>query len=243
MPICTVDRKRPGSAASASARLAPRRPSAASVLRRERRAETMASSDSANTPFKTTRDSTMATSSTEPRRPARAVSPVLSSVADSEGKQSCSGWSTSRGQVSDFRSRASGSCHLLTLLPETRNLTPETCFQAQRLPLQPRVHPPQALLLVAAFFDGRLVDGDLPVRAGAAGENGLHPLDLGQAVEGVRMRLQQVEQPAHGARRVDGGALPERVDQLGGEAEALHPPFVLLGEGAAGRIDAAVEAA
>jgi hypothetical protein len=45
MPICTVDRKRPGSAASASALLAPRRPSCARDLSRDRREETTASSD------------------------------------------------------------------------------------------------------------------------------------------------------------------------------------------------------
>src|SRR3546814_2032583 len=54
MPICTVDRKRLGSAANASARLAPLRPAAASAFSRALRAETTASSDIANRPFKQT---------------------------------------------------------------------------------------------------------------------------------------------------------------------------------------------
>ena len=66
MPICTVDRKRPGSSARASARLAPLRPVSAKALSFERRAETIASSDRANTPFKTTRHTTIKISSTDP---------------------------------------------------------------------------------------------------------------------------------------------------------------------------------
>jgi len=51
MPICTVDRKRPGSSARASAALAPGRRSAARARSRLLRAETTASSDREKTPF------------------------------------------------------------------------------------------------------------------------------------------------------------------------------------------------
>src|SRR5829696_5473823 len=52
MPICTVDRKRPGSAARSSAVWAPHRPDLAIVLRRGLRDETIAISAIANTPFR-----------------------------------------------------------------------------------------------------------------------------------------------------------------------------------------------
>ena len=67
MPICTVDRKRLGSAASASARLAPLRPSWARALRRDRRDETTASSESAKSPLRAMRTSTTAISNTAMR--------------------------------------------------------------------------------------------------------------------------------------------------------------------------------
>jgi hypothetical protein len=51
MPIWTVDRKRPGSSASLRAARAPERPASAMVLSRGLRAETTASSESANTPL------------------------------------------------------------------------------------------------------------------------------------------------------------------------------------------------
>ncbi len=54
MPICTVDRNLPGSLASASAVVAPLRPAFSSPCSRGLRADTMASSDIAKTPFKAT---------------------------------------------------------------------------------------------------------------------------------------------------------------------------------------------
>ena len=54
MPICTVDRNRPGSAASSSATLAPLRPAFSIACSRGRRADTMASSDMAKTPLSAT---------------------------------------------------------------------------------------------------------------------------------------------------------------------------------------------
>jgi hypothetical protein len=52
MPIWTVERNRPGSSASASAACAPGRPISAMALSLTRLEETMASSESANTPFR-----------------------------------------------------------------------------------------------------------------------------------------------------------------------------------------------
>ena len=51
MPIWTVDRNLPGSAARASAAFAPEDPLSAALRRRAVRAETIASSLSANTPL------------------------------------------------------------------------------------------------------------------------------------------------------------------------------------------------
>ncbi len=63
MPICTVERKRPGSADRSSAGCAPRRPALAIACRRGRRDETIASSDMANRPLMTINASTMTRSS------------------------------------------------------------------------------------------------------------------------------------------------------------------------------------
>ena len=54
MPICTVDRKRPGSAARSSATFAPLRPAFSMACRRGRRADTIASSDMAKMPLSAT---------------------------------------------------------------------------------------------------------------------------------------------------------------------------------------------
>ena len=51
MPLCTVDRKRPGSDASSRAHCAPPLPLFAMALSRASRAETIASSLIARTPF------------------------------------------------------------------------------------------------------------------------------------------------------------------------------------------------
>ncbi|MGY4354150.1 hypothetical protein ACVW0J_000643 [Bradyrhizobium sp. i1.7.7] len=59
MPICTVERNFPGSAASVSARSAPRTPLAASSDSRAGRDETTASSDMDNRPLMTIRTTTM----------------------------------------------------------------------------------------------------------------------------------------------------------------------------------------
>ena len=53
MPICTVERNLPGSAASCSAVFAPPLPRSASIRSRAVRAETIASSDIENTPLST----------------------------------------------------------------------------------------------------------------------------------------------------------------------------------------------
>ena len=63
MPICTVERKRPGSEARSSAVCAPRRPARAIAFSRGLRDETIASSDMANTPFSSTSSRMMSTSS------------------------------------------------------------------------------------------------------------------------------------------------------------------------------------
>ena len=62
MPLWTVERKRPGSAASSSAVWAPRRPARAIAFSRGRRDETIASSDMASTPFRITSSRMMITS-------------------------------------------------------------------------------------------------------------------------------------------------------------------------------------
>ena len=80
MPICAVDRKRLGSDASASARLAPLRPSWARALRRERRDETTASSESANSPLRAMRTSTTAISNTAMRPVQWLAGPLLSII-------------------------------------------------------------------------------------------------------------------------------------------------------------------
>ena len=54
MPLCTVDRKRPGSASRSSAVWAPCRPARAMARRRVRRDETIASSDMARAPLRIT---------------------------------------------------------------------------------------------------------------------------------------------------------------------------------------------
>jgi len=59
MPIYTVERNFPGSAASASATLAPLLPSSAATFKRAGRAETIASSDMENKPLSTTRPTMM----------------------------------------------------------------------------------------------------------------------------------------------------------------------------------------
>ena len=59
MPIWTVDRKRPGSAASLRARAAPLTPLSRMVLSRAGRADTMASSDIASRPLVTISAATM----------------------------------------------------------------------------------------------------------------------------------------------------------------------------------------
>ena len=63
MPICTVERKRPGSEARSSAVCAPRRPERAIAFSRGLREETTASSDIAKTPFRQTSRRMMTTSS------------------------------------------------------------------------------------------------------------------------------------------------------------------------------------
>ena len=54
MPTCTVGRKRFGSSASASAVSAPRTPRFCMAINRDRREDTMASSDMAKAPFSRT---------------------------------------------------------------------------------------------------------------------------------------------------------------------------------------------
>jgi hypothetical protein len=65
MPICTVERNLPGSAASSSAVRAPRLPASAATFRRAGRAETIASSDMENRPLSTTRPTMTKTSGQE----------------------------------------------------------------------------------------------------------------------------------------------------------------------------------
>src|SRR5215218_2004372 len=77
MPIWTVERKRPGSSASLSAVLAPARPVSAIAFRRALRADTMASSDRANSPFRRIRRMAMPSSSTG-HSGARGTTPRLS---------------------------------------------------------------------------------------------------------------------------------------------------------------------
>ena len=62
MPVCTVERKRPGSSVRARAMAAPRLPRSAAPRRRAGRDEMIASSDIANRPFSTTRPAITATS-------------------------------------------------------------------------------------------------------------------------------------------------------------------------------------
>ena len=62
MPVCTVDKNRPGFSLSAMARFAPRLPRSAAARSREGRDDMIASSDIANRPFSTTRPAITATS-------------------------------------------------------------------------------------------------------------------------------------------------------------------------------------
>src|SRR5829696_7784904 len=77
MPIWTVERNRPGSSASLRAVLAPARPVSAIVFRRALRADTMASSDRANSPFSRIRRMAMPSSNTG-HSGARGATPRLS---------------------------------------------------------------------------------------------------------------------------------------------------------------------
>jgi hypothetical protein len=63
IPIWTLDRNRPGSAASRMAVMAPRLPLSAITFSRAVRDETMASSDIASTPFTRVREKTRRISS------------------------------------------------------------------------------------------------------------------------------------------------------------------------------------